>query len=88
MNNTVMLVGRIKDIKEQELYVTITNFNNKKDSIIKCNIPENLAKNCIDYLEIDGVVGIKGYLESDEDFNIKLIVDKISFLTSKNKNEN
>lgn len=88
MNNAFMLVGRVKDIKEQELYVTITNFNNKKDSIIKCNIPENLAKKCMEYLEVDYVVGIKGYLESDEDFNIKLIADKISFITSKSKNEN
>ena len=44
----------------------------------------NIVENAKDYLKIDSVVGVKGTIKTNENKEIQIVADKISFLSSHN----
>lgn len=96
MLNQVMLVGRIKKIsKLKEGYADITLAVQKQykniDGIyetdfIPCRLYGNIGSNTIEYCKNGDIVGIKGKLES-LDNTLNVIVEKVTFLSSKKPKE-
>ena len=97
MLNIVTIVGRIIEIENSENYTiikvginrTYKNEDTGKYDVdfIKCKINEKMSDNVKEYLSVGDIIGIKGRLESEGE-NIKLVADKISFLSSKKEGEN
>ena len=91
MSNNVILVGRIEEIKENLIKIKTTrNFKNEsgeyETDIIPCVINGHIASSVNEYCEKDDVVGIRGRLENKNN-NLIVVADKITFLSSKNRNE-
>jgi len=81
--NSVMLVGRIHDIKGDTMEVMITkSYKNEKGEYEKFIVPvvvnTSMGKNVKDYCHKGDVVGIRGHFER----NLQVYADKISFLSS------
>ena len=76
--NQVMIIGKVNWIGNDFLDVKI----NGTDTIIRSEIHFPISE----YIEIDCVVGIKGHLELDEFQNLKLVCDKLTFLSNKHTN--
>lgn len=81
MLNQLMLVGRIKRInKELKTIEVEVTASDKKHTLL---IDTNNLDQVYDYLELDTVVGVKGHLEEPQ----RIVADKVSFLSSKRKEE-
>ena len=97
MLNIVTIVGRIIEIEDSENYTTIKvginrTYKNEETGkydvdFIKCKINGKMSDNVKEYLSVGDLIGIRGRLESEGE-NIKLVADKISFLSSKKEGEN
>ncbi|SRR5690625_1983809 len=99
MNNHVMLVGRINDdiekIEEDEIttYKLILNigrnFKNQdgeyETDFIPIELINSIGDTIFKYCNKGDLVGIRGRIESTEDKIIKIIAEKVTFL-SNNKN--
>jgi len=84
MVNSVMLVGRLKEFKNENLTLTVARpYKNEKDKYENDNliihISGGLAKNVKSYCHRGDVVGIRG---SVREGNI-IEAEKITFLSSK-----
>ena len=91
MLNQIVLVGRIKEIEDTYMIVAISraykNANGEYDvDLVKINMSDNIAKNVKDYCEKGNLVGIKGKVETNDEGNIIIIAEKISFLSSSKQN--
>lgn len=91
MLNQVVLVGRIKEINEDRIIILVTrNFKNEdgnyETDIIPCYFKETISKNANEYCKVGDTVGIKGRIESLNN-EVMIMVDKLTFLSTKNKNE-
>ena len=97
MLNVVTIVGRVTEIEDNENYTTIKIAINRRYKnedtgnydvdFIKCKINGKMSDNVKEYLSVGDIIGLKGRLESEGE-NIKLVADKISFLSSKREGEN
>lgn len=101
--NQVCIVGRLAEqiqIKELENGKTVAEmilrvsrpFKNAdgvyEEDKIRCTLFNGVASNANTYLKINNVVGIKGRLSCDDvKSGIKLIADKVTFLSSSAKSE-
>ena len=92
MLNQIVLVGRIKEI--EDIYITVAisraykNANGEYDvDLVKINMSNNIAKNVKDYCEKGSLVGVKGKVETNDEGNIIIIAEKISFLSSRKSTE-
>ena len=88
MLNQCILVGRIKEIKDDHIVVAVGRpFKNEKGiydtDMIRVEISGNLAKNTLEFCTKGDLVGIKGRIGQGN----KVYVEKITFLSSK-KQEN
>lgn len=97
MLNQIVLVGRLKEIKEikEELLITIATprpFKNEdgeyETDYFDILVRNELVQNVKEYCNIDDLIGIKGRLEQIKDSVIPAIVaEKITFLKSGGKDE-
>lgn len=97
MLNQMVLVGRLTEIKRENEYTieielaVPRSFKNQdgeyETDYIKCMVNGNVAKNTEEYCNKGDLVGIKGRIQTDEDKTIKLIAERITFLSSKKKEE-
>lgn len=84
MLNQVIIIGRVKQIRENNLVIAIEGINkNDEPILVPCEIEDNIVTNTKQYCKPGDIVGIKGKLENKKGLIIK--VEKISFLTSKSE---
>ena len=96
MINQVVLVGRLKEeIEWYDDFAVITlavprpykNEDGEYDiDIIKCKMDDKMANNAEEYCHKGDIIGIKGKLENLTG-NIEIVIEKMSFLSSKSTNE-
>jgi len=87
MLNQVVLVGRIKELYDDNLVLAIPNqFKNEQGeydtNIIPVKLSNNIAEHTKEYCEVGGIVGIKGRLVL-EGTNLTVAVEKVSYLSSR-----
>ena len=96
MLNQVVLVGRltknveVKDFNEKKVAVielaVQRSFNNEKGEYETDNIEitlwNSIAENTAEYCIKGDIIGVKGRLQTEDD-RIKVIAEKITFLSSK-----
>ena len=102
MLNQVVLVGRLVDNPEvikvsedkKEAIIEIAcprPFKNTdgeyETDYIKCYLWNAIASNTAEYCSKGDIVGIKGRIQTDENKEIKLIAEKVTFLNSNKKGE-
>lgn len=99
MNNHVVLIGRINnDIEKIEMDDKLTyklmlnisrNFKNQdgdyENDIIPVELMSYVGNTTFEYCKKDDLVGIRGRIESKENNQIKIIAEKVTFL-SNNRN--
>ncbi len=86
MINNVVITGRFREIKNNELFLKYEE--SEKNQPIRINIPKGLQEELSKYIMEDDIIGIKGYLEVDDLQQIKIVATKITFLSSKKKAQN
>jgi single-stranded DNA-binding protein len=92
MHNYVYLIGRIAEIGggfDNNIIVKIAVQRTEKNDngiyetdFFKCVIPNSLSRNCMEYLRKGDLIGIRGCLRTDTLNDIKIVVDKCTFLSS------
>jgi len=87
MNNLVFLIGRLENyiIENNKLKLMIYYSGDEIDVTLPIHMKFLPTQNVIDVLEEDMLIGLKCHLALDENNNIMVIGDKMTFLTSKNK---
>lgn len=98
MLNQIVLVGRIVSIVMQDDdkgnrgVVTISVPASIKDENgeypvdkIEIELFENLAKNTVDYCKKGDVIGVKGRIQKRDDEPMKVVAEKVTFLTASSK---
>ena len=84
MLNQCILVGRIKELKDNILTLAVNkSFKNEKGiyetDFIKVILFDNIATNVNEYCHKGDIIGIKARIETEN----KIIAEKITFLTNK-----
>lgn len=97
MLNQIILVGRIVEIKEIDNHDEITigvprSYRNiggqYEDDFITCNVSQKMTYNLKEYYEVGSLVGIKGRIARlDKDKEMQVVAEKMTFLSSKAKEE-
>ena len=98
MLNQIILVGRVIDIPTPEseeratieiaVQRTIKNLNGEYESDnIKVILFKQLSNATLEYLHKGDIVGIKGRIQTDENKNIQIVAEKLTFLTSSKKED-
>jgi len=91
MNNNVVLIGRIANMRKEENNNIITiavpeyqkNSNGEYDvNFIDCLLSIGIAEPTTEYCKTGDLIGIKGKLKS-KDKNIIVFAERLTFLTSK-----
>lgn len=98
MLNQIVLVGRIVSIVMQDDdkgnrgVVTISVPASVKDENreypvdkIEIELFENLAKNTTEYCKKGDVIGVKGIIQKRDDEPMKVVAEKVTFLTASSK---
>ena len=89
MHNMVCLIGRLStDINEKDSKITLAVQSSIKNEegiydtyFIDVLLYEQMLKNTLEYVKKGDLVAIKGRLKTEND-ELKVIADKLSFLTS------
>ena len=91
MINNVMLLGRVNNINEDGTKVDILirrllkNTNGEYDvDNIPCKISNDISDNILNYCCKGDLIGIKGRISVDENKNLFVISEKVTFITPKN----
>jgi hypothetical protein len=80
MINSVVITGRFKRSKNNnELLLKIEGLENHQIVTIKTN--SALSDKTKEYIMENDLVGIKGYIEINDDNNIVIIASKVTFLS-------
>lgn len=101
MLNQIVMVGRIgKDVElikeDGKSYTNMTlavqrTYKNEEGiyetDFIPCVLWSGIAENVAEYCKKGDLVGVKGRIQSDEDGSIKVIADKVTFLSTAKKEE-
>lgn len=102
MLNQIVLVGRLanqpkleKDEKEKEsVKITLAVPRSYKNTegvyetdFVPCILSNGLVSNSLEYLNQGDLIGVKGTVKSDDN-GIKIQVEKLTFLSSKTKENN
>lgn len=94
MLNQFVVVGRLsKDVEDNILTIAVPrNYKNEngeyETDYIKCRIDGKIAENTMEYCHKGDIVGVKGAIHSEEIsgvYNTYIQVEKITFLSSNNK---
>lgn len=104
MLNQVVLVGKLVENPKLvnlgngntgcNIKLSITrNFKNDATGeyeldLIPCLLPGKIAYKAQEYTTLGATVGIKGRLRCNEDLKIEIIVEKITFISTKREKEN
>lgn len=89
MLNQIVLVGRIKEIQENKVYLAIPrsykNTNGEYDTdIVPVRIDDSIGNNVREYCEKGDLLGVKGRVEQlPNSKRIILKAEKVTFLSSK-----
>ena len=96
MLNQVVLVGRLKEIKEEEKGISIMlvvprSYKNEEgiyeEDCIQVRLCGSVANNTKEYCNKGDLVGIKGRIQA-KDNDIEIVAEKLTFLSSKKVDEN
>ena len=98
MLNQIILVGRVKnitDISDKEKNITKMDLElevpgrDKNDSIETINVKVNnaIAQHAMEYLQLRDIVGIKGKIKRNENNEMEIITEKLTFLSSARKDD-
>lgn len=98
MLNHIVLFGKVKEepilIKDKNendlinLEVEIPKRNKEDESdLVIVKLTNGIAKNAVEYLHIGDTVGIKGIVKVNENREMEIIAEKVTFLSSSKKNE-
>ncbi len=101
MLNQIVLVGRLTEIsileeegKKKEIITlgVARNFENKEGiyetDLIKCYLSKYFYNNTLEYLKKGDAIGVRGRLETTENNELVVIVEKLFFLSSRVKQDN
>lgn len=88
MLNSIVLVGRLKEIKENIIIIAVPrNYKNEdgeyETDFIECQISKNINEKIENWCKVGDVLGVRGRVETN---NI-IKADKISFLSTNTKGE-
>ena len=102
MLNQVVLVGRLAKAVEwveegKKAYITIAvprPFKNEEGifetDFVKCELWNAVATNTSEYCQQGDLIGVKGSIRTtkvDDDYEIKIVADKLTFLSSRKSEE-
>lgn len=98
MHNLVYLIGRVAEINtnyiDESITIKVGVVRDVKDDeglyqtdFFRCEISNELSKKCVEYLRKGDLIGIKGSLRNDTIDNVKILVDKCTFLSSGKESE-
>ena len=92
MINQITFVGRLKEMITQDDYYIIKievprriKENDTKRSDIITLKKYGINKLMEEQMEIDGIVGTKGHIETDDNEIMTNVIDKLTFLSSKKR---
>lgn len=95
MLNQMILVGRLIDnpkIEENKTIVTLSVPASVKDETgqypvdkIEIEMFDNIAKNTAEYCKKGDVIGVKGRIQKRDDEPMKIVAEKVTFLTASSK---
>ena len=98
MLNQFVVLGRIIELptydelkdenKINKITISVSRTEKNEDGeyesdIISCILHSNMAKNVVKYCLKGDLVGLKGRIQNNENSDIELKVDKVTFLSSK-----
>lgn len=91
----MILVGRLIDnpkIEENKTIVTLSVPASVKDEngeypvdTIEVELFDNIAKNTAEYCKKGDVIGVKGRIQKRDDEPMKIVAEKVTFLTASSK---
>lgn len=88
MLNSCILIGRFNGMVNDnmmELKVQRPREGELQEYyLINVVLGDNIVENAKEYLKIDSVVGVKGTIKTNENKEIQIVANKISFLSSHN----
>lgn len=82
MLNQVVLVGRVKEWRNDKIFVLSIPSSEEETVDIPITISENMMDNVKNYMEINSVVGVKGKFMNNDNHKVILFSDRISYLSS------
>lgn len=87
MLNQIVLVGRIYELKGEEIVLSIPrtfkNENGEYDTdFISCVLWKGIAENTTEYCKKGDLVGVKGCVRRLENEDLKIIAEKVTFLSA------
>ena len=92
MTNQITFVGRLKKMITQDDYYIIKlevprriKENDTKRSDIITLKKYGINQLMEEQMEIDGIVGVKGHIETDDNEIMTNVIDKLTFLSSKKR---
>ena len=95
MQNQMILVWRLIDnpkIEENKTIVTLSVPASVKDEngeypvdTIEVELFDNIAKNTAEYCKKGDVIGVKGRIQKRDDEPMKIVAEKVTFLTASSK---
>ena len=88
MLNQVILVGRIKEIKDYEIKLAVSRSYKNKDGkyetdVITINMTQKIGDNVQEFCHKGDILGVKGHIERHN----RIFADKVTFLTSHTKED-
>lgn len=91
MINQIILVGKIVEIGENKMAISIPRPHKNEDGeylsdIVDITVIGNMFENIKEYCHKGDVVGIKGHLES-ENKGMQIVLEKVTFLSSKKEDD-
>lgn len=96
MLNQLVLVGRLKEIKEEEKGINITlvvprSYKNEEgiyeEDYIPVRLFGNVANNTKEWCNKGDLIGIKGRIQVKESVIPAIVAEKVTFLSSKKEKE-
>ena len=97
MLNQIVLVGRIKEIKEEKENVIVklsvnNSFKNMhgeyEENLIDCKLYKGIAEKTKEYCKTGDVIGVKGRLQKlENDKELTVIAERVSFLSARKEED-
>ena len=89
--NVVLVIGRVNEIIDSGNYTLLKlrtkGADNNDDYVVKCLLTNNMSKMTSEYVKEDDLIGVKGHLQSDDDDNMFVFAEKVTFLPSQREVE-
>lgn len=79
MLNQMILVGRIKKIKDTFIYIE------NQDNVFKIKVGQTIIDNMKKFTKAGDLIGVKGKIDKDEHNKTIIIGEKVTFLSNSNE---